>query len=240
MLKKIDIIFEDEYIIVVEKPPGTLSIPDRHNKSIPSVLGILRKTRENVYTIHRIDKETSGILIFAKDEQSHKTLSLAFQERNVTKKYLAFVRGIIHPSSGEINAPIRKSATSSLMKVAANGKDSHTKYELIEAYKNHSLISIELLTGRTHQIRVHMAHVHHPLMIDDLYGYADAFYLSEIMGRKYKINKLDVEKPLISRLTLHAHSILFNHPQTGAKMFFEAPLPKDLNALRKQLGKNIK
>lgn len=237
MSKKLHIIHEDDYIIVLAKPSGILTIPDRHNKSIPNISGSLKKTRESVYTIHRIDKETSGLLIFAKTEDAHRKLSIDFQERNIQKKYLAFVKGILYPTSGSIDFPIRKSATSSLMKVADNGKPSLTHYEVIESYKSHSLVSIELMTGRTHQIRVHMAFIHHPLMIDELYGKSTAFYVSEIKGRKYKKSIDTEERPLLSRLTLHAYSIKFNHPNTGEEMYFEAPFPKDLRALQNQLSK---
>jgi len=235
--KQLEIIFEDDYIIVVGKPSGILSIPDRYNKDIPSISGILKKTRDGVFTIHRIDKETSGILLFAKNKEVHKKLSMDFQERNIQKKYLAFVKGRIYPESSLIDFPIRKSAVSSKMKVADNGKPSQTKYEVVELYKNHSLISIELLTGRTHQIRVHMSYVHHPLMIDEMYGNKTEFNLSEIKGRQYKTGKDLEERPLLSRLTLHAFSLKFDHPTTGESMYFEAPLPKDLRALRNQLLK---
>ncbi len=240
MSKKSNIIHEDNDIIVIAKSAGILTIPDRYNKSIPNISDWLKKTREEVYTVHRIDRETSGILVFAKNKEAHRKLSIDFENRNVKKKYLAFVKGIIHPSEGEIDFPIRKSATSSLMKVAKNGKPSLTKYKLVEPYNHHSLVSIELMTGRTHQIRVHMAFVHHPLMIDELYGKSDSFYLSEIKGRKYKTSKDTEERPLISRLTLHAFSIQFNHPSTGESMYFEAPFPKDLRALQNQLKKSVR
>lgn len=235
LIKQIKYIYSDNDIIVVSKPSGLLSIADRY-KELANLKDILLKNNESVYTVHRIDKETSGIMIFAKNESTHKFLNKQFANREVEKTYWAFVQNTPEIESGIIEMPIlndiRKSGK---MHISKDGKPAETKYKIIENYGKISLLAFFPITGRTHQIRVHSKYIGCPLLIDSLYAKKDNFFLSEIK-RSYKTGEYENEKPFIKRLTLHAKSIKFTHPN-GETMTFESELPKDLRALKKQLEK---
>lgn len=237
MSKKLDILYVDDDIIVVNKPSGILSIGDRFTFNIPSLLSMLRKKYEEVFTVHRLDKDTSGVVVFARNSDAHKSLSQQFELKSVSKKYYAFVEGKTE-EEGTIDEPIAESPfVAGKMVVFKKGKPSVTHYKTIETLGNISYLDINLETGRTHQIRVHMEHIGHPLFIDPKYGNRSEVYLSEFKGRKYRLGKNKVERPFISRLTLHAHSLTFVHPKTLEQMTFKSPLPKDLKALHYQLSK---
>lgn len=237
MNKKIQVLYEDKEFIVINKPSGILSVGDRFNLNTPSLLGMLRKKYDEVYTVHRLDKETSGVIVYALTKAAHKSLSEQFENRTTEKKYIAFVENHIE-EAGTIDAPIAESPfIKGKMVIHKKGKPSLTEYKRIEKYGNISLVDINLKTGRTHQIRVHFAHIGNPLFIDSLYGHRAEFYLSEIKGRKYKSGKYKVEKPLLSRLTLHAKKLTFNHPTINKVVSLKADLPKDLKALHYQLSK---
>ena len=237
MGKLLDVLYEDDDIVVLNKPSGILSIGDRFNLNAPSLLSALRRRYDEVYTVHRLDKETSGVIVYALNKEAHKAISQQFENRISSKKYLAFVENQID-DEGSINSPIAESPfIKGKMVVHKKGKESLTLFKTIERFGNISLVDIDLKTGRTHQIRVHFSHIGNPLFIDSIYGRRADFFLSELKGRKYKSNKNDIERPLLKRLTLHAHKLSFNHPVTGNLMSFEAKLPKDLKALRYQLNK---
>lgn len=237
MKTKVEIIYQDEAIIVVNKPPNFLSIPDRYAPQLPNVLGFLRSRFEEVFTVHRLDKPTSGIMCFAKTAEAHKNLSTQFQERTVSKIYLALVDGKPLRKEGIIDKPIAQNkVNSSRMIIAERGKRSITEYKVIEEFRSYALVEADIKTGRTHQIRVHFQSLGHPLAIDELYGKRETLYLSEIKSN-YKIGKFDAERPLMSRTTLHANKLTIQHPTTGEALAFEAPLHKDFAAIVKQLRK---
>ncbi len=234
---KLDILHIDEDIIVVNKPAGLLSIGDRFTFNIPSLLSQLRKKYDEVFTVHRLDKDTSGIVIFARNSEAHKHLSMQFENKTVSKKYVAFVEGTTD-SEGVIDEPIAESPhVKGKMVVYKKGKPSITKYKTTNVYGNVSEVDIDLLTGRTHQIRVHMAHIGHPLFIDPNYGTREEFFLSELKGRKFRVSKGKTEKPFITRLTLHSYHLEIEHPTTNKRIVFNCELPKDLKALKNQLTK---
>lgn len=233
------ILFEDEALIIVDKPAPYLTIPDRYDRTIPSVFGILSDTREEVFINHRIDKETSGLLVFTKTAEAHKLLSVQFEERQVDKKYFALVHGTPAEEVGQIDLPIaahrvRKKG----MVVDAKGKDSVTKFRIISSWKRHSLVELALITGRQHQIRVHMKSIYCPLVCDNLYGDGEPFYLSDIK-RYINRNPDEAERPLLSRLALHAHALEFTHPLKNELMQFTSDLPKDMKAVVHQLDKTV-
>ncbi len=235
---KIDILHEDEAVVLVNKPPGMLTIPDRYDPSLPNLLHWLKSRWDSIYVVHRLDKDTSGILCFARTEAAHKHLSLQFQQRTVDKHYLALVDGIPQPATGTIDLPIAKSKTSGAkMVVGQNGKPALTLYETVEVFGQHALLALNIKTGRTHQVRVHMEAIGHPLVVDPMYGRRGAIYLSEIKGRRFKRSKGEEERPLVSRVTLHSHRLVFDHPSTEERISFEAEPPKDFRALVRQLGK---
>ncbi|HPQ22622.1 MAG TPA: RluA family pseudouridine synthase [Saprospiraceae bacterium] len=233
-----EIIYEDDHIIVVNKPAGIFTIGERFNPTGENLKSILEPKYGKLFVVHRIDKDTSGLVIFAKDAESHRDLSMQFEHREVEKYYLAIVDGNPSPAEGEIDAPLAESTvTRGKMLIHKRGKDAKSKYEIVESFRDFSLVKVRIFTGRLHQVRVHMASVGHPLMIDSLYGKRSEFYVSEIKGRKYNPGKYQDEKPMVDRLTLHAYRLSITHPVTGEKMSFEAELPKDMNAILNQLRK---
>lgn len=237
-MANLDIIYEDDYLVVVNKAAGMLTVADRFQQESVHLQSLLRNKFGQIFTIHRLDRETSGIVCFAKDAETHRLLSQIFEEREVEKYYAAFVEGC-PPEEGTIDEPLAMSETKpGTMKVYKKGKPSLTTFQLIKSYQNFSHLRIRIHTGRMHQIRVHMAYIGFPLFIDQVYGRRSEFKLSELKGKKYRIGKYgEEEKPLISRLTLHAEELSFIHPYTHAKIKFEATLPKDMKALIQQAEK---
>lgn len=238
--RQADIIYQDDHIIAINKPAGLLSIPDRYIEHLPNCLSFLRKKFDNIFAVHRIDRETSGVMLFARDEASHKHLNEQFESRKIDKTYYAYVDGVPMNGSGTIDKKIAKSKKGGMMEVVPKlGKNAISHYSIKEDYKHFSKLAVKIETGRTHQIRVHLKSIGHPLMVDKLYGLRSEFLLSELKRRKYRLGKFEEERPFIQRQTLHAAEIGFSHPSTGKKMTINAPLPKDLKALEYQLNKWI-
>jgi len=231
----LDIIFEDEDMIVLNKPAGLLSIPDRFGKEA-SLKSLLIEKFGNIFTVHRLDQQTSGLIIFAKTAVAHKELSEIFEGRTIVKKYLGLVNG--RPQqTGVIEEfmmehPIKKGQ----MIIHAKGKESKTSYEVVKYFKQYAWVSFQIYTGRTHQIRLHAKHIGHPIVSDDLYGDGEKLKLSSIKKKNFKLAKVEEEeRPLMGRQALHAASVLFEYK--GKELHLEAPLPKDLTATLKQLEK---
>ncbi len=234
---KIDVIFEDETLIVVDKPTGLLSIPDRFDADLPNLKQILRESGD-IFTVHRLDKDTSGLIVFAKTEAAHKHLSQQFSTHTARKHYLALVEGVPVPAEGEINLPlIEHPRKAGRMMTASKGLNAHTLYRTERNFASVSLLEVEITTGRTHQIRVHLQAIGHSVVADPFYGRRAAFFLSSIKGKKFNIGKHQDEQPLLARTALHAAKLQIVHPQTEALLTFESPLPKDLRAVVSQLEK---
>lgn len=235
---KFDIIFENEDFIAINKPAGLLSIPDRFGKDA-SLKSILQDQMEKVFTIHRLDKDTSGLIIFAKNEATHKHLSQQFEGRDVEKYYLGLVSGTLMTKQGTIDVPIMERAgKTTLMMTHNKGKPSVTDYEVLEEFGLFSWMQFRIHTGRTHQIRVHMKHLGNSIICDELYGDGQPVLLSSIK-RKFKLSKNELEeRPILNRLALHSHQLKFTDTK-GNRFELEAPLPKDLKALLQQLRKNV-
>lgn len=233
-----DIIYEDEALMLIDKPSGMLSIPDRFTPEKPNLLSWLRDRYAEVYTVHRLDRETSGIICFARTEEDHRHLSQQFEQRQVNKRYLALLDGRIQPESGVIDQPIMPHPTrAGLMMPSKKGKAAVTRYQLLEQWEQFSWVEAEILTGRTHQIRVHFQAIGFPLAVDAWYGRREELFLSEIKGKRYRLGKDKTERPLLSRCSLHAHRLELSHPRTGEKLSAEASLPRDMQAVLKQLQK---
>lgn len=238
MKKKIEILYQDEDIIIVNKPAPLLSISDRYDPSKYNLQEYLNKNFGQVFVVHRIDKETSGVMVFAKNEQAHANLSQQFENRKVQKIYLALVSGRMSQESGIIDKPIAHSQSGVHKMVIANkGKRSITHFKVLEYFKSYSLLEVDLKTGRTHQIRVHFNAIGYPLAIDKLYAKKTEFFLSDVKRKKYRIGKDQEERPLMTRHSLHSRSLSFEHPTTKEKMTFIADLPKDFRAVLSQLRK---
>lgn len=232
------IIFEDDQLIAVNKTPQILSIPDRHRAEIANIYTMLKEKYAEIFIVHRIDKDTSGVLIFAKTAEAHKNLSLQFEDRKTVKIYKALVIGCPFPEEGRIEAGIAPHPTQlGLMAISSKGKEAITDYKTIEKFKNYSLLECNILTGRTHQIRVHLKHIGNSLIVDPNYGEKTAFFLSEFKKRKFNLGKWDEEIPMLSRVPLHAYSISFSHPKTAETITLTAEMPKDMRAVISQLGK---
>jgi 23S rRNA pseudouridine955/2504/2580 synthase/23S rRNA pseudouridine1911/1915/1917 synthase len=232
-----EIVFENDLFVAVNKPAGLLSIPDREQTQI-SLKDILLEKYGSIYTVHRLDKDTSGIIIFAKTEAAHKYFSQLFEGREIEKYYMGLVHGIPTPKKASIDAPIAEHGVQKgFYIVHQRGKPSVTDYEVIEENKTFSLVQFQLHTGRTHQIRVHCKNIGHPLACDELYGDGKPVLLSSIK-KKYKLSKHDdAERPMLNRLALHSYCLKFTDVD-GKAIVLQAALPKDIRALLQQLKKN--
>jgi 23S rRNA pseudouridine1911/1915/1917 synthase len=231
------IIFENDDMVAINKPAGLLSIPDREQTQT-NLKDILIEKYGSIFTVHRLDKDTSGIIIFAKNEVTHKYLSQLFESRSIQKFYQGLVLGIPAESKGTIDAPIAEHIIQKgLMVIHRNGKPSITDYEVIKAHKSFSLLQFQLHTGRTHQIRVHCKSIGHPLACDELYGDGKPVLLSTLK-KKFKLSRHDEEeRPMLKRLALHSYQLQFKDANNN-EINLTADLPKDIRALMQQLEKN--
>ncbi|SFE40415.1 23S rRNA pseudouridine1911/1915/1917 synthase [Thermoanaerobacter thermohydrosulfuricus] len=212
----LDILYEDDDIIVISKPQGMVVHPAPgnysgtlvnallyHCKNLSGINGILRPG-----IVHRLDKDTSGVMVVAKNDKAHISLSNQIKERSVFKKYVAIVEGVIKDEAGEIEAPIgRHPVDRKKMAVIEEGRYALTLYKVLERFKENTLVEAVIKTGRTHQIRVHMAYIGHPVVGDPVYG--------------FKKQKFKLEGQ-----ALHSRVLGFMHPTKGVYMEFEAPLPE--------------
>ncbi|WEK36212.1 MAG: RNA pseudouridine synthase [Candidatus Pseudobacter hemicellulosilyticus] len=235
----LEILAENEHFIAINKPAGLLSIPDREGKDV-SLKVLLLEKYGSIFTVHRLDRDTSGIIVFAKDEETHKFLSAAFEDRTVAKYYLGIVNGILPEKQKTIEQPIMEHpGKRGVMVINRNGKPSITDYEVVEELGKFSLLQFRIHTGRTHQIRVHMQWMGHPIVCDELYGDGQPVRISSFK-RDYKLSKHEEEeRPILGRLGLHAARLEFTDA-AGNKYKLEAEPPKDMRALLQQLRKHKK
>ncbi|HMK27528.1 MAG TPA: RluA family pseudouridine synthase [Chitinophagaceae bacterium] len=240
------IIFENDDLIALNKPPGLLSIPDRKGIEI-SLKVLLKEKYGDIFTVHRLDKETSGLIVFAKNEAAHKHLSLQFvprdsfgENRQTKKIYQGLVMGSLTDKKGSIAFPIMEHpALNGTMIVHRKGKESLTDYEVLEDFGIYSWLQFQIHTGRTHQIRLHMKETGHPVVCDTLYGDGKPVLVSSLKS-KFKLSKdAEEEKPILNRLALHAYQLIFKDT-SGKLIELEAPLPKDIRATLQQLAKRKK
>ena len=251
----LDIVFEDEMLLVINKPVGLLVHPGAGNPDKTLVNALLHHCPDSLSGIggvarpgivHRIDKDTSGLLIVAKTDVAHQKLAVQLENRSLSRRYQALVWGLPNPNNGEINAPIGRDPknrqrmcvtsgaplTRGQMEdgapvILGAGKEAITNYQLVEAYGTLvSLVECKLQTGRTHQIRVHMKHVGHPLIGDKTYG--------SRKGNQLRFHDEAVVQALkdFPRQALHARALEFIHPGSNEKMRFECPLPDDIQTLK--------
>lgn len=228
------VIYQDENFIAINKPSGVLTIPDRMGNV--SLKDYLLDAFDEIFTVHRLDKDTSGIVVFARNETTHKQLSQLFEGRDVEKYYQGLVIGKPAETKGTIDAPIMEHpVTKGLMVTNKKGKPSQTDYEVLESFRYFSWLQFQIHTGRTHQIRVHMKSIGHAIICDELYGDGKPVFLSSLK-KKFKLSKTEEEeRPILSRLALHSYRLKFK--LNGEEFDLEAPLPKDLRACLQQLKK---
>jgi len=237
-MKLPEILLETDEFIALNKPAGLLSVPDR-TQSAPSLKDLLAEKYQQIFTVHRLDRETSGVIVFAKTAEAHQFLSVIFQERQVEKTYLGIVWGVPANSSGVIELPILEHpAKNGSMIIHHKGKAASTGYEVIENFGKYAFLKFDLFTGRTHQIRVHMKETGHPILCDPLYGDGKPVFVSALK-RNYKHSGFDEEKPILARLALHSAKLSFTDLK-GKKVTIEAEMPKDLRALLNQMRKRLK
>ncbi len=240
----LDIVYEDDYLIVVNKQPGLIVHPGAGNSTGTLVNALIyhceHLSNDNGLLrpgiVHRLDKDTSGLLISAKDNSIHGNLRSQFSKRTIEKYYYALVWGNFDEDEGEINAPIGRSPKNrKKFTVIDTGKPSLSLYEVVERFEFLTLVRVKLETGRTHQIRVHMTHVNHPIFGDPYYG-----------GRNSKIITLNMRNRqlaarllgMLNRQALHARRLIFKHPVSDEVMDLRAPMHDDfeqvLNVLREE------
>jgi 23S rRNA pseudouridine1911/1915/1917 synthase len=236
-MKLPEIIFENDEFIALNKPAGLLSVPDRMQSS-PSLKDLLIGRYGNIFTVHRLDRETSGVIVFAKTAEAHQYLSVIFQERQVEKVYFGIVWGSPSSPQGTIELPmLEHPGKNGTMVVNRKGKPASTGYEVIENFGKYSLIKFNLFTGRTHQIRVHMKETGHPILCDPLYGDGKPFLISSLK-KNYKHSGFEDELPILARLALHSAKLSFTDQHE--KLFtLEAEMPKDMRALISQMKKSL-
>ncbi len=240
----VKILFQDESLLAVDKPPDLRVIPDRWQEHLPNLRDMLSaqfhkksaQHTQSVWVVHRIDADTSGVVLFAKSAEAHRLLNHAFQENQVSKVYVAVVEGTPSPAEGRIDLPLSGWQKGGV-KIDNSGKPAVTRYRVVERFRQHSLLEVYPETGRTHQIRVHLQAVGHPLAVDPLYHRVKRITISRFKRSAQPKFRDEEEPALISRLTLHAASLEFRHPFTSRNIRIEAELPKDLLALLKALRK---
>jgi len=238
---ELDIIYEDEWLLVVNKPPDMVVHPAKGhlagtlvNAAVHHCRQLSRQGEElRPGVVHRLDRDTSGVILLVKDPRVHEDLAAQFQARTVSKEYVAVCEGRIELDEDVIDAPIgRHPRVAEKMAVRPDaGKPARTLYSVVERLGGFSVVRCYPQSGRTHQIRVHLQLLGHPIVCDSLYGFRDAIYLSDIMGRE----RAPSEEPLLERQALHARRITIRHPALGRQMCFEAPVPEDMMALVRAL-----
>ena len=227
------ILFEDHDYVLVNKPPFLSTLDDRHGG--PNLLALARGYVATAQVCHRLDKDTSGVLAIAKNPEAYRHLNMQFENRQVGKVYHAIVDGIHNFRDELVDAPILKLDDGVVKISRAEGKAAQTWFTALRSYRYHSLIECRPVTGRMHQIRIHLATQRAPITGDETYG-GKPFLLSGVK-RNYKLKKGTEEAPFMKRMALHAFSLQFDD-LSGKRQIIEAPYPKDIQALIRQLELN--
>ena len=237
----IDIVYEDDYLMLINKPYDMVVHPAgrHHCGTVVNALAFHCQNLSQVNgplkagIVHRLDRDTSGIMLTIKSDAVHSQIAMQFEKRSVKKEYLAVVEGELMFDSDEISLPIARHIIDS-QKMAVRhdiGKEAVSIYEVVERFRGYTLVKVMPKTGRTHQIRVHMRAIGHPVVADFMYSSQESCYLSDLLQKKREEGEL----PIIDRQALHAHRIEFFHPIHNKKMEFEVDLPEDISALVKTL-----
>ena len=232
----LDIVYEDEFLAVINKPAGMVVHPGAgiSNGTLANAIAYhfdfetekirdpQSAIRNRVGIVHRLDKDTSGLIVVAKNDEIHEKLSEQFHDRKVQKSYVALVHGEIETENGKIDEPIaREKHNRTKMSVRAHGRNALSLWSVRERFEKFTLVKIEIKTGRTHQIRVHMAHINHPIVGDELYN----------AGRDKTVRDPDIRRAIekLGRFFLHAERLSFTHPATNERMNFRQELPTELS-----------
>ena len=239
----LDIVFEDEFLAVINKPAGMVVHPGAgvNSGTLANALAFkfkvqsskfkvekhsdeqskIQNLKSKIGIVHRLDKDTSGLIVVAKNEEIHEKLSEQFRNREVFKSYIALVHGEVWDGSGKIDAPIaREKHNRTKMAVRTHGRNALSLWKVRKRFEKFTLLEVEIKTGRTHQIRVHLASINHPVVGDETYN----------AGRDKTVYDLTIRKAILdlNRFFLHAEKLSFTHPVTGERLKFNAPLPDEL------------
>jgi len=237
------IIYEDDWLAVINKPHDMVVHPAKGNWSGTLVNALQWHFRAHLSTgngqlragiVHRLDKDTSGVILIAKDDKTHRELSMQFESRKVFKEYIALSAGELERDSDYIEGALKMHAHDRLRMMVSTDPDAKhalTYYEVLERFRGFTLVKVQPRTGRTHQIRVHLQHVGSPVLADKLYGGRDHLNLSELVPGLSK----DDDEVLIGRQALHAFRLRFRHPRTEQWIEAEAPLPADIRRVLEAL-----
>ncbi len=231
----LDVIFEDEFLAVINKPAGMIVHPGAGITSGTLANAIAHRFRfaadgddssqtGRIGIVHRLDKDTSGLIVVAKNELTAEKLSVQFQDRRVRKSYIALVYGFVRKLTGKIEEPIaRDRSNRTKMAVDKNGRNALSVYKVRKRYQDYTLLDVEIKTGRTHQIRVHLSHINHPIVGDETYNGGRDKTIKDPQFRKAIAN--------LGRFFLHAEKLGFTHPVTKKQLDFTQPMPEELTAL---------
>jgi 23S rRNA pseudouridine1911/1915/1917 synthase len=246
----LNVLYEDDDLLVIDKPAGLLVIPDRWDASKPTVVklaraylhtcaaaaGTLAAEPPRIWVVHRLDRDTSGVLILAKSARVHAALSQQFERGKVLKTYVALVIGQGIRAEGVIRLPIGPHPQRPGMMAIQrrHGKAALTRYAVVERFRGYTLLDVRPQTGRSHQIRVHLQAICYPLALAALYGSSEPLLLSALKP-SYRSKAGAEEHPLMARLTLHAQALRLMHPTHGGARSWWAPLPKDFAAVLRNL-----
>jgi 23S rRNA pseudouridine955/2504/2580 synthase len=223
------LVYEDEHYLILNKPPGISTLEDRNDPR--NLLALIREVEPRAQVGHRLDKDTSGVLVVARHPEAYRHISMQFEHRQVTKVYHAVADGLHRFDQVEVDRSIlvQKDGT---VRLAVGGKPAQTIFQTLETYRFHTLLECKPVTGRMHQIRIHAAFLQAPLSGDSTYG-GKPIFLSQVKA-SFKLKKEAEEEPLMKRMALHAYSIEFQN-LNEQKTEFTAPYPKDFRALITQL-----
>ena len=229
------IIFENDDYILINKPPHIASLDERQADNSQSILRLAKEYADDAQLCHRLDKETSGVLAIAKNPAAYRHLSMQFEHRQLEKRYHAVVNGTHNFEMISVYLPIAMKRDGTMVAIdRQKGKEADTIFNTMKVYRNHTLVECMPITGRMHQIRIHLVCLKAPIVCDPTYG-GEMIYLSDLK-RKFNLKKETEEQPLIKRVALHAHSLTFRLLNEEI-IKIEAPYPKDFEVLVKQLNK---
>ena len=231
------VLYEDEWIVAFDKPAGLLVAPDRWDKSRENLMDIVHaRISPQVFHAHRLDRETSGVLLCAKSKEVLRRLCADFEDHASGREYVALVQGIPHGEEGRVSVALEPDPRCpGRMRTNQWGRPAETEYSVIDRWRGYALLLVRPVTGRTHQIRVHLASIECPIVGDGFYGRGRGLLLSDLKtGSK---NKPEGEKPLLGRLALHAARLRLRHPTTAAPLTIESPVPSDFETAIKHLDR---
>lgn len=228
------ILFEDDSLIFINKPAFLSSLDERVNVKAPSVLGMAKKYWSDAQLCHRLDKETSGIMIIAKTPEMYRTIAMKFEAREIEKRYHAIVGGVLSINQKSIVLPLGITRNGVAKIDMKEGKPAETIISTLKNWEHYTLLECKPVTGRLHQIRIHLAAQNFPIVSDTQYG--GKIPMLSKMKRNFKAGKFEDEKGIMQRVALHAHSVVFD--LDGKEMFILAPYPKDMDVLVKLLDKH--